>query len=206
MTLEPLTPTPRKRRKAKPARDLTQAGEGYGCSCGFIAPNRSDFGRHFLVAGKKDGPGTHKSIGRVSLDSGEVVMRPWNERTDAEKSQSSYAVSEDRELKDETGSGDGGGDGAGDGARSVAPRVAQTAKSMQEASQIRLIPRVYTFNLTPIVQMAYSAACNEWQWPQMTLEDFLDTCLTIMFSDRGIVLSGYIVKQEEEGNHGSESS
>lgn len=62
-----------------------------------------------------------------------------------------------------------------------------------EATQLRVVPRSFTMNYTPIMMMAQHAAIAEWGWPEsMTLEDFLDTVLYHAFRDRGIILQGYV--------------
>lgn len=71
--------------------EQAQAIEGYGCKCGFKTADKNDFGRHLRSAGKRDGKGVHGSIGCINLQTGEVVMPPWSERTEEQKAESRYA-------------------------------------------------------------------------------------------------------------------
>ena len=195
-----------KQKGTKPPKDLAQIGEGYGCSCGYTTTDKADLGRHFFVEGRKDGPGTHKSIGRVNLETGAVVMKPWNERSDEEKELSTVKRSTSdtgaSTIPEET-KPDGNGTKP---AAPPSPQKPSMIRTLAETSQIRLIPRSLTINLTPIMQMAYHAACNEWGWPEYSLEDFFDTCLVMMFRERGIILSGYIVRDDDENQESNKSN
>ncbi len=58
---------------------------------------------------------------------------------------------------------------------------------------------------TPIMYMARLAAEDKWGWPaDLAFEDFIDTCLTHFFKDRGIILQGYIVEDEIGGDNDAE--
>jgi len=152
-----------------------QAGEGYGCSCGFKTKDKGQFTKHVMISARRDGKGTHKSIGRVNMLTGEVVLPPWLERTNEQKRHSKFA----QEKK-------GGGP--------------QQTNILADATSLKFVPRVYTVPFTPIMNMAREAAIREWGWPiDMALEDFLDTVIYHMFNDRDITLIGYIVKNKYEG-------
>ena len=65
------------------------------------------------------------------------------------------------------------------------------------SSFLKLIPVPVNCAITPIMQVARQAAVREWQWRvNMPWENFFDTCLYIMFKDRGITLQGYVVEEE----------
>jgi hypothetical protein len=67
------------------------------------------------------------------------------------------------------------------------------------ASFLKIIPTAVNCQLTPIMYMARNVAIKHFQWnPDMTWEDFFDTCLYYLFKHWGVVLQAYIV-QEEEG-------
>jgi len=68
-----------------------QAGEGYGCSCGFKTKDKGQFTKHVMIAAHRDGKGTHKSIGRINMQTGEVVLPPWTERTQEQQTHSKFA-------------------------------------------------------------------------------------------------------------------
>ncbi len=161
-----------------------QAGEGYACTCGFMTSDKNKFRKHFLEEGKAE-PGKHRSRGRINLQTGEIVLPPWEERTKEQKAQSLFG------KKDR-----------GNGHKDV-EAVKQT-DVMADAQLIRFVPRVYTVNYTPIMRLAQEAAVREWGWRRdMPLENFLDTCLHLLFksADPPIFLNGYVVgdgKQQQE--------
>lgn len=60
------------------------------------------------------------------------------------------------------------------------------------ASVIKLVPRIFTCDYTPIMRAAREAAIIEWGWDiNMKFEDFLDTVLHTFYLDRGLILAGY---------------
>ena len=156
-----------------------QTGEGYGCACGFKTADRKGFISHLAREGRKE-KGVHKSLGRINLQTNEVIMGPWIQRTKEQKLRSTYGQKgKEAEL------------------------TTRPTDVLQDATQIRFVPRVFTCAYTPIMQMAQACAVNEWKWDSnMNLEDFLDTILYLFFKDRGIILAGYFVEEGGE-DHGS---
>ncbi len=108
-----------------------QAIEGYGCKCGFKTADKNDFGRHLRSAGKRDGRGIHRSIGRINLQTGEVIMPPWSERTEEQKTESRYAKKTDTTIK--------------------------PTDVLANAQELRFVPRVCTTDYTPIMRAAEKA-------------------------------------------------
>lgn len=152
-----------------------RAIEGYGCSCGFTTDDLGEFRRHLTSKGKVE-KGKHKSLGRVNLQTGEVIMPPVKDRTTEQKKASVYG-------KRKT-------DGA-----------TETTKTteLSAAQQVKFVPRVFTCDYTPVMRAAQEAAIREWGWrSDMPLDNFLDTVLHIAFKDRGIILAGYIVEREDQ--------
>ena len=101
---------------------------------------------------------------------------------------------------------------AGSGDNGEKPRnsgVVTRGVALGNASVIKLVPKVFTCDYTPIMRSARDAAIVEWEWdPNMKFEDFLDTILHTFFKDRGLVLAGYTKitnaeEGEEEPFHGS---
>jgi len=161
-----------------------QAIEGYGCICGFKTVDKKEFNSHIFRESLKDGKGTHKSLGRINMLTDEVIMPPWVERTDEQKKSSLFA------KKKSTGGRDG--------------QVSKQTDVLDNASQIKFIPRVYSADYTPIMRAGREVAIREWGWDiDMTLTDFLDTCLHHFFRDRNYVLSGYTKINQEEEKDGS---
>lgn len=65
------SPAPSVPLETVPAPTLEQPeARTYGCKCGFIAQNPDDLGRHFLSAGRKDGPGIHRSLNAMAKAKG----------------------------------------------------------------------------------------------------------------------------------------
>ena len=73
--------------------------------------------------------------------------------------------------------------------------------ALGNASVIKLVPKVFTCDYTPIMRSARDAAIEEWKWdPEMKFEDFLDTILHTFFRDRGLILAGYTkITEAEDG-------
>jgi len=161
---------------SKGEKEEGQAIEGYGCSCGFMTENLTEFRRH-LFGSQHDTETVHKSLGRVNMQTGEVIMPPWKERTPEQINETKHG----RKKKD--------GDGSG--------TPVKTTDVLAEAQQVKFVPRVYTADYTPIMRMAQDAAVRYWGWrPNMPLENFIDTCLYLFFKEKGITLGGYIVDEE----------
>ena len=153
-----------------------QAIEGYGCSCGFITPDKKEFTTHLMLSSKLEGKGTHKSIGRVNTKTGEVVIPPWSERSLEDKERTKHS---------KRGASSGNGD-----------KKYQMTDALADAQQIRVVPRVYTMDYSPIMRAAQDAAINLWGWrSEMPLGNFIDTVLYLFFEEKGVTLAGYIVHE-----------
>ncbi len=160
---------------------VSQAVEGYGCSCGFKTDDLTAFRKHIL--GKsKDKTQEHKSLGRINLMSGNQVAPPWDQRTPEEKKATRYGKkSRDGEKKE----------------------TSRQTEVLMEATEIKLIPRVYSMNFTPTMQAARVAATREWKWPgNMSMENFFDTVIYNFFKDHGLVLVAYVRTDDDGGGHG----
>lgn len=161
-----------------------QVGDGYKCQCGFIADTLKKFRSHFMRAGRKDGKGVHKSVGRVNLQTGEITMPPYLERTPEQIAQSKHGKKKEKGDKSDVG-------------------LMRGTDILANASQIKFIPRIYTVDYTPIMRGAQEAAIRVWKWrDDMPLGNFLDTILYIFFKEHGIILAAYIVEEEKEEAHG----
>lgn len=159
---------------------------GFGCSCGFKTLGLKEFRTHLFVSGKRDGKGSHKSIGRVDMNTGEVILPPWNERSPTEKEVTS-------KYKTQTQKEQGPNDGDGKQSKGAKPSPLRT-DAIANAQQVRVVPRVFTMDYSPIMRAAQDAAVNYWGWrPDMPLDNFIDTCLFLFFEEKGITLCGYIV-------------
>ncbi len=109
---------------------------------------------------------------------------------------------EQEEKKDVKDAGSGGNGGNGGNPRNTG--VGARVETIAGASVIKLIPRVFTCDYTPIMRAAREAAINEWDWdPNMKFEDFLDTVLHTFYLDRGLILAGY-TKVTDESTEGKE--
>ena len=161
-----------------------QAVEGYLCSCGFKTPDKSLFTKHVLGGQNKKGE-EHRSRGRVNMETGEITMPPYNERTDEQKKASQHARKTGKSI---TG-------GKAESRMTDNPSIAQ---------EIRFVPRIYTADYSPIMRAAQTAAVREWNWrTDMPLGNFLDTIIYNFFKEHGITLAGYIVETENPGDCGN---
>lgn len=146
----------------------------YACQCGYKIPDKKTFNQHLLSGSRKDGKGVHKSLGRVNISSGEIVMPPFDERSKDQKAASTYAL---KKKAGETG-------GA----------VRQT-EIIADATSVKFVPRVLTASFTPIMLSGMTAAQRVWGWRQdMPFENFLDTIIVNFFRDRGIELAAFVIQ------------
>jgi len=167
--------------EAPGAEGEAQAIEGYGCICGFRTPYAKEIRKHVFLGAGQDGAGVHKSLGRINLQTDEVIMPPWRERDKSQKDETRYG-------KRRTS--------AGDGSKQAPPTQRQT-DVIEDASQVKYIPRIYTTDFTPIMRAARAFVVSEWGWrPDMPLQNLIDTIFYFFFKDRGVTLAGYIINEE----------
>lgn len=168
--------------EAREKHGKAQAIEGYACVCGFKTDDGKEIRTHVMLMSAQDGKGTHKSLGRINLQTGEIVLPPWNKRTKEQKRQSTYG----KRVREASTAGMG----------AVAPPV-RTTDILANAQELRFVPRVYTTDYSPIIRAAQDAATEFWGWPSnMSLGDFLDTALHFLFKEHGITLAGYTINDE----------
>jgi len=177
--------------KAEEKAEEAQAIEGYGCSCGWVTLDKKEFNAHCFNMSRDEGKGTHTSIGRVNVQTGEITMPPWRKRTKEQRKASAVAR---RGKKAEESVVEGV---YSKGGQSNAP--VRTTEILADASQVKFIPRVYTTDYSPIMRAAQEAAHEFWRWPaDMTLGDFIDTALHLLFKEHGINLAGYTITEEAQ--------
>jgi hypothetical protein len=152
--------------------------EGYGCICGFKTQDKTEFTNHVMQAARQDGKGTHKSKGRIDMATGDVIHPPWANRTDEERKQTRQKAK---------------GDGrSADGEKEEKPQG--KAPLLVESQQIKVVPRTFVMDYTPIMRMAQDASQKFFHWRvDMPFENFIDTCLYYFFKEHGVTLGGYIV-------------
>lgn len=169
-----------------------QAIEGYGCTCGFRTTDNREISRHVFKMSGQDGKGTHKSLGRINLQTGEVIMPPYRGRTPEQKRQSKYA----KRGTEQGGRGVEAGTGRQGQGGTLAPSE-KTTDILADAQELRFITRVYTTDYSPIMRAAQDAAVKFWGWrANMPLGNFIDTCLHLFFEEAGITLAGYTISDE----------
>lgn len=168
-----------------PAEELAnqaQALEGYLCSCGQKEIDVNKFKKHMLITAKDRS--NHESMGRINFDTGEIIMPPAKHRTKEQWRIAKYG------NKPETVP-------VGKGGRT--PTQIKPAEILAQATSLRLIPRIYTIDYSPIMRSAHQAVHELWGWPtDMTLGEILDTILHTFFKDRGVTLGGYIIEETPE--------
>ena len=176
----------------------SQNGDGYKCSCGFITDDKTKFLLHMGQGARRDGKGVHKSEGRVNIQTGEITMPPWEERTVEQRDESQH----------------------GKKAKKISPdgkvTTVRTTDVLSQATEVRFVPRIFTCTYTPIMQAALSASVNVFHWREnMPFENFLDTVIYYYFMEHGVQLAGYIVdddivaeneKPESDNDEGQEST
>lgn len=151
-----------------------QAGEGYGCQCGFKCNSLADLRRHFLREPRNDPPGTHKSLGRINLQTGEKTLGTWTERTPEQKRTSAYSVR-----------------------RAPPVEPLKLTDNLASAQQIKWVPRVFTTDYTPIMRAGRAATARLWNWPEdMPLDRWMDLIVQSWFKDRGVTLAAFVIDEE----------
>lgn len=163
------------------ADEQAQAGEGYGCICGWKGIEKGELGKHLMQGGRRDGKGFHKSIGRINLQSGEVIYPPYLERTEAQKAETAHKVTSQKPKSQ---------------FKEASP--VRLTDSWEQATEFRVVPRVFQMDFTPTMRLAKVASIREWGWNDMPWADFFDTCLHILYKEHGIILAGYIVQEPDK--------
>jgi hypothetical protein len=152
--------------------DESQAIEGYGCSCGFKTDTKNTFQSHLIQGGRAE-KGKHKSIGRINLLTGEVVMPPWEQRSSNERDISRFA---------KKGS-----------PNQVAANATKTTENLSDATEIRFVPHVLTVPLSNILIVARQAAIDKkWVRPDIPVNNLIDTVFYNYFKEHGIKLQAYV--------------
>lgn len=159
-----------------------QANDGYGCKCGFVAPDLNAFRAHLTSAGSQDGKGVHASIGRINMQTGEVTLPPWNQRTKEQKLASRYGKKKQKDSDEGT----------------KRPDTSRPTAVLADATQLKFVPRVFSCDYSPIMMAGQQAAQKLWAWPSMPLNDFLDTVIYKFFKRCGVTLTGFIIEETEE--------
>ena len=182
-TLEPLSET--RENTLETRESESQAIEGYACSCGQTFTDLNLFKGHQMSTGRDRE--NHQSLGRVNLDTGEIVMPPAKDRTKEQWAEAKYGKKP--ELSEQSSSSPSALKGA----------KPQQAQAMAQAMEIKFVPRVYTIDYSPIIRAGQDAAIRFWGWrPDMPLGNFLDTVIYLFYKEKGITLAGYIVEETEE--------
>jgi len=157
-----------------------QAVEGYLCVCGFKTSDKGTFTGHIVNKSKHDTTQKHESLGRVNMETGEITMPKYVDRTDEQK-----AISKNARK----------GKGKGIGGETTSKQTDDPSI----ASEIRFVPRVYTADYSPIMRSAQAAAVREWKWrADMPLGNFLDTIIYNFFFEHGIRLASYVVETTDD--------
>lgn len=158
-----------------------QALEGYLCSCGLQEVDVNLFKKHMLVTSKDRK--NHESRGRVNFATGEVIMPPAKDRTKEQWKLAKYGLKIDAPL-----------------GRTGKPAVQiRPAEVLAQANQIRLVPRIYTIDYSPIMRAGHQAVIDLWGWPaDMPLGEIIDRIFHDWFKGKGVTLAGYIVTETEE--------
>lgn len=184
--------------------------EGYGCICGFKTQKKKDFTGHLMLSARRDGKGTHKSLGRINIATGETTIPPWEDRSveDREKTmfsglngmgnngeKKSEESGNKSEKSDDKSEKSGKSDKGGNGRKHDKPEATLSQTTvLAEAQQLRVVPKIFTMDYSPIMRAAQDAATRVWGWrPDMPIGNFLDTVLYLFFEEKGITLCGYIV-------------
>lgn len=153
-----------------------QTIEAYGCQCGETFPDLKSFRQHLFHTGRIE-PGIHKSVGRVNPETGEIIMPPYLERT--KEQQAASAIGKKKDGADKVG---------------MIP-----ASTYSEADWLKLVPRSYTIEFSPILRGGIVASQQLWGWRRdMPIGNFLDTVIHGFFADRGVRLAAYIIEETDE--------
>ena len=169
--------------------EQVQLGDGYKCSCGFITDDKKKFLVHVGHGNKQDGKGTHQSQGRVNILTGEITMPPWEQRTKEQQDQSRVA----RKARPTNSKNS-----------PAANLTMRVAEMLSQATEVKLVPRIYTVTYTPIMQAGLHAAINVFKWREdIPFENFLDTVIYNFFREHGVKLTGYIVDERLLANPAS---
>ena len=159
-----------------------QANDGYGCKCGETFDFLNDFRTHLSTGGARDGKGVHASIGRISMETGEVTLPPWNQRTKEQKLASMYGKKKQKDSD----------------TPKKATDISRPTSVLGDATQVKFVPRVFSCDYSPVMMAGQQAAQKLFGWPRMPLNDFIDTVIYRYFKRCGVTLSGFIIEETEE--------
>lgn len=181
--------------------------QGYACICGFQTDDKKKFVAHFGFA-KRDGPGIHKSRGRINLLTGEVIMPPYTERSLEQIYETKHPGYLERKQQKAQRAKQTDVLTIPPPSQPPDGKKAPVAKSVptdliEAATQIKFIPRVFTCNLTPIMLLGYEVAIRKWGWrPDIPFENYLDTVIYNFTLEHGTQLQGAITIFDEEESEG----
>jgi len=165
----------------------SQAIEGYICSCDFKTLNKKEFTSHVRKSSAREGKGTHTSRGRCNMETGDITMPPWKDRTDEQKA---LSVKANKDAGSSVKSSKKNG-------KSGEVRPARQTDNIGGALEISFVPRVFQCDYTPIMRAAREFVINEWAWRHdMPFANIIDTILNGYFQDREIILAGYIMSDK----------
>ena len=159
-----------------------QASDGYKCTCGTILETKKEFSSHLLHSNQGEEKGQHHSAGRVNLETGEVTMPPWAGRTPEQKALTQHSTKKERKERKEQ----------------PHTEAIRPTEIIAQATQLKAIPRVYTFDYSPVMRAAQDAVIFLWGWPEMGLGDLIDTIFHMFFESKGVKLASFTIDETEE--------
>lgn len=157
----------------------SQAIEAYACSCGFTSPELGAFRGH-LLSNAKDKE-NHHSMGRINIETGEIVMPPADQRTPEQWKEAKYGKKTEGKKS----------------SKSEKSSSMKPIDNISGATEVKFVPRVYTIDYSPILRMAFDAAVKIFGWrADMPFGNFLDTVIYLYFKEKGVTLAGYVVDDD----------
>jgi len=168
-----------------------QSSDGYKCVCGEWFSFLNEFRTHVFRQGRME-PGAHKSAGRCNVETGEITMPPWKDRTREQRENSMFAQQKEVDPDDVSRKKKKKGPGQ-------ATSAPMATTNLASAMQVKFVPRIYTIDYSPILRAAQDASINLWGWRvDMPLGNFIDTVCYLYFKEKGVTLTGYTVEETDE--------
>ncbi len=108
-----------------------------------------------------------------------------------------------QELAAEEGNGGGGGGPVPQETPTppAPPQAMKAAPSAEVATFFRVVPQSFTIS-SQLLQICKALCEQEWGWPQMSMQDFLDTFLYMAMEQRGYIIGAW---QKKDGGNGNDS-
>lgn len=193
-----------------PMNSSSKEGLVYKCSCGKMSESQASMMGHLgkMKSIKQEG---HVYQGQVDVETGEVVIPPWPDKSTPPKITSQIATDNNPDEIATDNNPDllpafntpgeikpknrGGRPPKNPQEKKI--QQARATDIINEATELKFIPKVFTIPFTPTMQQALHIFYNVLKWPkEWPIEDVLDTALWKYLYEHGIEIGVYKIDEK----------